>query len=233
MIRPLSAYGADLYRLFFPRLCGACDGALLTGETHLCLHCRLGLPATRFELLRNNPVERIFYGRVPLDFATAFLFFSRADSVQRILHQVKYNNRRELAVFMGNLFAERIRAAPWLHDADLLIPVPLHPRKLAQRGYNQSELIASGMAKNLGLTLEAQALQRTVHTDTQTRKSRIERWENVGDVFRVADPARIRQRHIVLVDDVLTTGATLEACAQALLRAADCRVSVAALAYAG
>jgi ComF family protein len=232
MITSVKEFGADFYRLFFPRICGGCGEALAKGEANLCLNCRLELPLTKFELFRNNPVDRLFYGRVPLDFATSFLFFSKGEKVQNILHHIKYNNKQELAVFMGNLFAERVAASEFLKDIGAILPVPLHAKKLALRGYNQSELFAKGLADKLELPLLPGTLKRMVNTPTQTKKSRIERWENVEDVFEVKAPDKIRHKHILLVDDVLTTGSTLEACAQALLAAIDCRVSVATLAYA-
>lgn len=232
MIAIAREYVTDLYRLFYPNLCGGCEVPLAKGEEHLCLHCRLDLPFTGFETLRDNPVEKVFYGRVQLNFATSLLYFSKGEKVQQILHNVKYNDRKELALFIGRIFGQRLQNNPYLHDVTTIIPVPLHPQKEHLRGYNQSALFAEGMNEVLQHKLSLDNLQRDVFTETQTRKNRTERWENVEKAFRVRQPDYLKGQHILLVDDVLTTGATLEACAQALVSVSGCKVSIATIAFA-
>lgn len=232
MLSKLLEYPKDFYRLFYPQLCGACDVPLAKGEEHLCLHCRLELPFTNFETVKENPVEKVFHGRVNLEFATSLLFFSKGEKVQNILHNIKYNEQKELAVFIGRIFGERLQNNTYLKDVTTIIPVPLHPQKQHLRGYNQSELFAEGMNEIMKIELSTNNMIRDIHTETQTKKTRIERWENVGKAFTLRNPKLLTHKHILLIDDVLTTGATLEACAQALLKNADCKVSIATIACA-
>ncbi|MFN8260718.1 MAG: phosphoribosyltransferase family protein [Chitinophagales bacterium] len=190
------------------------------------------LPFTAFESFKENPVEKIFHGRVDLEFATSLLFFSKGERVQNIMHNIKYNEQKELAVFIGRIFAERLQNNPYLKDVTTIIPVPLHPQKQQVRGYNQSELFAEGMNEVLRKGIMTKIISRDINTETQTKKTRTERWENVEKAFFVRKPELLEHQHVLLVDDVLTTGATLEACAQTLLKSADCKVSVATVAFA-
>ncbi len=232
MLSNLLEYPSDFVRLFYPRICGGCETALVKGEQHLCLHCRMELPFTTFENIKDNPVERIFYGRVMLEFATSLLFYSKGTKVQHILHQIKYNDRKELAVFLGNIFAQRLQNNPYLKDVSVIIPVPLHPQKLHVRGYNQSALFAEGIQEVWNIPVHTTNLVRIAETASQTQKSKIERWENVAAAFKLKNPTALKDKHILLVDDVLTTGATLEACANTILNATPCKVSVATIAIA-
>ena len=232
MISTIKEYTTDFYRLFYPQLCGGCDVPLAKGEEYLCLHCRLELPFTNFETIKSNPVEKVFHGRVNIEFATSLLFFSKGERVQNIMHNIKYNEQKELAVFIGKIFGERLQNNPYLNDVTTIIPVPLHPRKQHLRGYNQSELFAEGINEILNVELRTDLILRDINTETQTKKSRIERWENVGKAFSIKKPKALEHKHILLVDDVLTTGATLEACAHELLKNANCKVSIATIACA-
>lgn len=198
----------------------------------MCFNCRLELPFTNFEAIKENPVEKIFHGRVNLEFATSLLFFSKGEKVQNIMHNIKYNEQKELAVHIGRIFGERLQNNPYLKDVTAIVPVPLHPQKQHLRGYNQSELFAEGMNEILNVDLMTNVISRDINTETQTRKTRTERWENVEKAFVVKQPKQLAHQHILLVDDVLTTGATLEACAQTLLQSADCKVSIATVAFA-
>lgn len=232
MLHTVTEYVNDFYRLFYPKICGGCDVPLTKGEEHLCLHCRLELPFTSFETFNGNPVEKIFHGRVNLEFATSLLFFSKGERVQNIMHNIKYNEQKELAVYIGRIFGERLQNNLYLKDVTTIIPVPLHPQKQHLRGYNQSELFAEGMNEVLNTKLMTNIISRDINTETQTRKNRTERWENVEKAFVIKSPKLLQHQHILLVDDVLTTGATLEACAQVLLQSSDCKVSIAAIAFA-
>ncbi len=232
MLFNLKEYPVDFYRLFYPKICGGCDVPLAKGEEHLCFNCRLELPFTNFEIIKENPVEKIFRGRVHLEFATSLLFFAKGEKVQNILHNIKYNEQKELAVYIGRIFGERLQNNPYLKDVTAIVPVPLHPQKQHLRGYNQSELFAEGMNEIMKAGLMTDIISRDINTETQTRKTRTERWENVEKAFVVKQPKQLAHQHILLVDDVLTTGATLEACAQTLLQSADCKVSIATVAFA-
>lgn len=198
----------------------------------MCFNCRLELPFTNFEAIKENPVEKIFHGRVNLEFATSLLFFSKGEKVQNIMHNIKYNEQKELAVHIGRIFGERLQNNPYLKDVTAIVPVPLHPQKQHLRGYNQSELFAEGMNEILNVDLMTNVISRDINTETQTRKTRTERWENVEKAFVVKQPKQLAHQHILLVDDVLTTGATMESCTQTLLQSADCKVSIATVAFA-
>jgi len=231
MLRPLLA---DLVSLFFPQVCLACHEPLVAGETHLCTTCRTELPYTDYHLLppAHNPLARRFWGKLPVQYTLSYLRFLRHGRVQELLHQLKYRGQAGVGRALGQLYGAELAAAGLAPKFDLIVPVPLHRRKLARRGYNQAEAFATGLAAALPCPSAAHALRRTEHTATQTRKGRTERWQNVATVFEVAQPAAVAGRHVLLVDDVLTTGATLEACGAALLAAGARAVSIATIACA-
>jgi len=231
MLRPLLA---DLLALFFPRPCLACRAPLVAGEAHLCTPCRAALPYTDYHLLppARNPLARRFWGKLPVRHTLSYLRFQRHGRVQQLLHQLKYQGQAGVGRALGQLYGAELAAAGLGPEFELIVPVPLHRRKLARRGYNQAEAFATGLAAALPCPSAAHALRRTAHTASQTRKGRAERWQNVATVFEVADPAAVAGRHILLVDDVLTTGATLEACGAALLAAGARAISIATIATA-
>jgi ComF family protein len=229
---PLPVILADFVGLIFPKVCLACEEPLNRGEDHLCTTCRAQLPYTDYHLLpaADNPLARRFWGRVPVRHALSYLRFLRRGRVQHLLHQLKYRGQRDVGLVLGRWYGHDL--ARQGYQFDVVVPVPLHARKLAKRGYNQSDPFAAGLAESLGIPWHADALRRLEHTDSQTRKNRLERWQNVAEVFEVADAAAIQGKHVLVVDDVLTTGATLEACAAALLAAGAAEVSIATIASA-
>jgi ComF family protein len=190
------------------------------------------LPKTWFHNDPDNPLNKVFWGRVQLEAVASYVYFQKGSTVQHLLHQLKYKDRPGIGVKLGKWYGLELKQADIFREAELIIPVPLHPRKLQKRGYNQSEAFADGLVSVMGIRPENRCLYRKVYSQTQTRKTRFDRWENVENIFAVKYPDRIRGRHILLVDDVLTTGATLEACAQALLEVPGVKVSVATIAYA-
>jgi ComF family protein len=221
----------DFFCLFFPKLCPGCSASLFQQETFICTRCLYHLPRTGYHHWRNNPVEMIFWGRVPVSYATAGFFFSKKGQFQKIIHHFKYRGWKELGEELGRLIGYEMAGTEFT-EVSMVVPVPLHVSKLRKRGYNQSEFIARGMAEALHRPLDTRSLVRKTASSTQTRKSRYERWMNVGEIFCVPDPQAFRNQHILLVDDVVTTGATLEACATEILKSENAKVSIATLAVA-
>ncbi len=218
--------------LFFPRICYGCGAHLFSSEQEVCKRCLRKLPRTGFELVDNDPVSQIFWGRVKLEKATSLYYYRKGEMLQQLLHRLKYKGNyrmgQVLGVQMGNVFKQ----SGFMVGIDMIIPVPLHKKKLKLRGYNQSEHIAIGLSQSTGVEVEKNSLLRTVHTESQTRKGRFERWENVSNIFSVANPELLNGKHVLIIDDVVTTGATLEACVQALLQDSSVKVSVATVGYA-
>ncbi len=222
----------DLLGLFYPRLCAGCNTSLVKGEEVLCLACLADLPRTNYHLNLENPVFQLFNGRVPIELATSFCRFDKGGRLQHHLHQLKYMGNREVGQKMGNLFGYDLIQCPFYSNIDAIIPVPLHPKKEKQRGFNQSIEICIGLSEAMNRPLILNNLIRKVHTDSQTRKGRFERWENVSGIFGVRNIASLNGKHLLLVDDVITTGATLEACCIPLLQIPNVKVSIATLATA-
>lgn len=222
---------ASLIRLFYPGVCMICRQALVKSERQLCALCLKKLPKARLVSPTENPVFNVFRGRIAVGQAGAFLVFRSGGITRQLLHEIKYRGNHDLAVWMGEMYARGICQSE-LAPPDYIIPVPLHKRKQKQRGYNQSEAFAHGLGTKLQIPLRTNVLERRQHTQTQTRKSRWERWRNVEDVFVVVSPEWVKGKNIMLVDDVVTTGATLEACARALLNSGAQRIDVHVIAYA-
>ncbi|MES2558511.1 MAG: phosphoribosyltransferase family protein [Bacteroidota bacterium] len=220
----------ELIHLFYPRLCIACNGNLLRNETFLCTGCLFHLPQTHFHTLEESPLAKVFWGRISVQQALAFLYFKKGNAVQHILHEIKYKDNKELAIFMGSYYGSLLKKEGMSWDA--VAAIPLHKSKLRKRGYNQSGLIAQGLATSLGIQDLSGSLQRTKATETQTKKHRFERWENVEEVFIIEQPQSFEGKHILLVDDVITTGATLEACGKIILETPGTTLSVASIAFA-
>ncbi len=222
----------DFLSLFYPRLCAGCHTSLVRGETVICLGCQADLPKTGFEKIADNPVARLFWGRTEIQLATAFCSFDKGGIMQHFLHQLKYKGSKEIGEKLGSLFGYDLTQCAPYQDIELIIPVPLHPKREHERGYNQSAEIATGMASAMDLPFSTGNLIRNHYSGTQTNKSRFERWENVKELFGVKKPELFEGRHLLLVDDVVTTGSTLEACANMLLKIPGTKVSVATIAYA-
>jgi len=222
----------DFINLFYPKLCAACGAHLLKQEKHVCTQCLYNLPKTNYHQYKENPVEQVFWGRVKITAATAYFFFEKENRFAKIIHQLKYRGKKEIGIEMGKIFGAELKDSIRFNKVDLIIPVPLHWKKQKKRGYNQSEFIALGIAETMGKSIDTTTLYRAIETETQTRKTRYERWENVENIFRLTSVDKITGKHILLVDDVITTGATLESCATTLLKENNTKVSIATLAIA-
>lgn len=217
--------------LFFPPLCAVCSEPLTEGEELICTLCRATAPLTGYEKEYYNPVVEKFAGLVPVERASVMLFFQRGSGWQHLIHGFKYHEAWRSALEMGCWYGSRLKASGLYEDIDLVIPMPLHPFKQLLRGYNQATYLAEGIALALGVEVDRRAVRRIRHTSSQARTPRRERAENVAGAFAVNDAKRLAGRHVLVVDDVLTTGSTVVALIEAMQMAVpDLRVSVAALA---
>ncbi len=223
---------SDFISLIYPRNCVGCGNSLFKHEDEICNYCYLNLPKTNFHLQPDNIVQNLFYGRVDLELASSFYLFHKKGNVQKILHAIKYKGNKELAVLVGKWYADELLSDTRIMQSACIIPVPLHPLKYKQRGYNQSEEFAKGLAKGLNIALNTTVLTRTEFTSTQTRKNKFERWENVEDKFKVDLTEDLKNKYVILVDDVITTGATIEACCQTLKQIEGVKINVLSIAYA-
>lgn len=222
----------SLYHLFYPRNCPGCGQVAIEKGEYICIQCFHNLPFTQFEKLRENQVEKAFYGRVKIEAATSLLYFTRNSIVQNLMHELKYNKQKELGIFLGRIMGIKMRESNSFPDCDLIIPVPLHPEKEKIRGFNQSDQLCKGISQTTGWPFQSGTVTRNIQTTSQTRKHRKERWQNVAAIFGVQNPEFLNNRHILLVDDVVTTGSTLESCAATILENTNARLSIATLAVA-
>ena len=223
----------SLINLLFPRVCAACGNLLLESEDTVCTTCRFLLPKTGYEQHSDNPLAQIFYGQMPFNAVMAEFFFSKTGKVQHLIHGLKYHHCRENGIFLGQEIGKSLLQAHDYQGIDFIVPIPLHPKKEKIRGYNQSHVIAEGISEILNIPIAENCLVRRVFTDTQTKKSREDRWQNVKDIFEVKNPEKLKGKHVLLVDDVLTTGATLLSAGKSLLQVEGIKISVATAACAG
>ncbi|MFN3528555.1 MAG: ComF family protein [Bacteroidia bacterium] len=217
--------------LFYPRLCIGCSRNLFVHEKDICWHCLHRLPRTQFHDMYDNPLERLFWGRIDIAAVTSFLYFTKSGLTQRMLHRLKYKGAQQVGQKLGHLLGEELKQSHRFEGLEAVVPVPLHPKKERLRGYNQSMTIARGLGEALHIPALSDALVRHDFTETQTKKGRLERWENVSEAFGCPHSQAINGKKILLVDDVLTTGATLEACGR-VLQQAGAQVFMATLACA-
>ncbi len=220
----------DFLSLIYPKICLACGKSLFRNEYILCMKCKHHLPLARF-IGDKNPAAQVFWGRVPTVLVTTAFLYNKGNAVQQLIHSFKYRGMKDVGIFLGEELGKVISKDPLHHDIELIIPVPLHPKKQKKRGFNQSEIIARGIAGSISAECDTSILYRKSFSGTQTRKSKFERWENVENIFSIKNENHIKNKHILLVDDVITTGATIEACAHCLLRVEGVRLSVGAVAF--
>jgi ComF family protein len=222
----------DFISLLFPRLCYACGNHLLRNENLICTECYILIPRTNFHEDNNNPVAQLFWGRCLIEKAAAFSYYNKGSRIRNLIHNLKYKGIQEVGYEMGRIYGLSLKESGFTGDIDVIIPVPLHPSKKRVRGFNQSELISSGLSDVSLLPVDFSSLARVSVSVTQTKRSRYDRWTNVEGIFRVTNPLAIAGKHILLVDDVITTGSTIESCTNELRGIEGVRVSVVSLAYA-
>lgn len=215
--------------LFFPRLCAACEAILLSHEEMLCTSCLFHLPFTDFHLFDDNDTARQLWGKVSFERAFSMFELSKSSRVETLLHKLKYKNQPEIGIYLGRLYASSI--AGYVGEVDLIAPIPLHRSKLRKRGYNQAAKFGEGLSQGLGIPLKEDLLIRVLASESQTKRSRIDRYDNVKNAFVLNPYVTIQDLHILLVDDVLTTGATMSEAALTLVEA-GAKVSIATIARA-
>lgn len=221
----------SLLHLFFPHVCTGCGSDIISKESLLCMKCLAAMPETGFELKPGNPVEKIFWGRIKLQGATAQFYFTKESLMQHLMHQLKYKGNKELGIQLGRIMGYQLKRSTRI-TADALVPLPLFPDKEKKRGYNQATVLCNGIAEILNIPVLQDVITRPQHTETQTKKGRVERWKNIEGKFIVAKPELICNKHLLLIDDVVTTGATLESCGAELLKAEGVILSIATLCAA-
>ena len=219
----------EMVHLVYPRYCVVCRKKLHPSEMSVCLECIYKLPRTNDFKEPDNNAEMLLAGRFPFVRVATFCVFSKSGILQPVIHQLKYNNRKEIGVLLGKLYGKDLIGSDFIRGVDLIVPVPLHPEKQKARGYNQSEMFALGLSLALGIPISTGNLMRVVNNPTQTKRTRMQRWENVKGIFSVSNPSLYAGKHLLLVDDVITTGSTLEACAYALTVCPGMKLSIATI----
>jgi ComF family protein len=221
----------DFLHLFFPHVCSGCGSDVIDTNHQLCLRCLSQLPKTDFFAKAGNPVEEKFYGRLPIYQAGAAFFFTKNSLIENIIYELKYKGNKDIGKYLGKSVGRYLQESKRFTNVDVIIPMPLNVRRLKKRGYNQSSMLAEGISSVCNIAVDNKAVIRKINTETQTHSGRIARLENMQNVFAVADPEAIQNKHVLLVDDVITTGASLEACGAEILKIPGVTLSIATLAY--
>lgn len=219
---------SDIIELIFPRHCLVCGNILSNTEKDICLSCQIGMPL--IEERRRNEIEKLFWGFVNIERATSYIYYQKGSPYNNLLHYLKYKNRPMIGVRLAINAATEIAPSGFFKDIDLIIPMPLSKKKKRKRGYNQCDYIAQGVSQVTGIPIATDCVIRTKANETQTHKTREERWKNVENIFKVNKPQKLQGKHILLIDDVLTTGATIANCAKAI-NATGCKISIFTIAY--
>jgi ComF family protein len=221
----------DIFYLFFPKVCLSCKLQLTHNERTICTLCRHDFPETCYTNVEENLLEKKFYGRIPLEEATSLFFFHKKGKIQTLIHELKYKGSQELGTFFGNWLGNEMMESDRFKTVDYIIPVPLHPRKIKKRGYNQLTKFGQAMSSHINIPFIENELIKTETTITQTIKGRLERWNKNNELFKVKDMSFFKDKHVLLIDDITTTGATLEMCAQEILKSENCKISIAVIAF--
>jgi len=218
--------------LIFPKWCAGCEGTLTEGEDLVCTFCRSELIISDFHKEEPNAIMAKFFGKLPVSHAFTMFSFNRKGIIQNLLHRLKYEGYYDLGVWLGRIYGEELNKCSWSKEIDLIVPIPLHKSKLQVRGYNQSEAFARGLSESMDKKLESEILGRNKNTKTQTRMGRMERWLNVHDIFEVTDTTKVKGKTILIVDDVITSGATMEAAGSLLIKEGTKKLFLGAIASA-
>jgi len=228
----IASLAADFIYLLYPEKCITCEEALYNHEKIICTNCLLDIPKFMIKNYSDNEMAKLFWGRVKIEKTFALYIFQKKGKFQQLMHELKYRNNKAVGLEFGKILGKKILKTKAFDDVDVIIPVPLHWKKLKKRGYNQSQLIAESVSKELKKPLLTDVLYRKIETTTQTKKTRFQRWQNVEDIFDIKNMQKVENKHLLLIDDIVTTGATLEACANCLLKAKNSKISIATLAVA-
>jgi ComF family protein len=221
---------SDFIGLFFPKYCRGCDDALVHGEELVCTKCILEMPRSNYHLEKENPFYKRIHGRIPVKYVMTLFKFVKGSRVQQILHSLKYKNQPELGNLLGRVYGADLKKSGYEKEFDLIIPVPIHSSRRRKRGYNQSDEFGKGLSEILGIPCSDEVMVRRSKTETQTKKTKLDRWANVSEVFKLVKPEEIQDKRILLVDDVMTTGATLEACGRLIVDSGCRELSIACIA---
>lgn len=220
---------SDLIDLIFPRTCVVCGELLSPQEKDICINCLSTLP--KIEKIHLDEIEKSFWGKVEIERATSFMYYHKNSPYNNLIHRLKYKNRPDTGDRLAFIAAKEIAESGFFDDIDAIVPLPLSKRKMRQRGYNQCDYIAKGLSRATGIPVIKNAVKRLKSNETQTHKSRDERWQNVEGIFALSDAALLEGKHILLIDDILTTGATLASCARSIQEGCQCKISIFTLAY--
>jgi len=220
----------DLANLFYPKICNCCDSPLLKAEEVICTSCLHQLPATNYHLDNDNATKKVFAARLPIENATSLLYFRKKGMVQNLIHNLKYRKQEEVGLFLGNWLGEELKSHPGYSEIDCVIPLPLHRKKLKKRGFNQVTQFGLQLAKKLNADFIDDVLVKKSASRTQTFKKRLGRWGNIDVTFMIENSEKLEGKHLLLVDDLVTTGATLEACGNKLLKIKNTKLSLATMA---
>lgn len=222
------------FQLIFPHNCLACGNHLRYSEHTLCTACLLDIPLVHSTEIENNAFENLFLGQIPYERCTTFFYYSKKNKYSTLIHSLKYNGNKKTGIFLGEIFAQQLQELNFMSDIDYIVPVPLHSKRQRSRGYNQSEVLAQGIANVCDTPLCINAVKRIVNTETQTKKNKEERKQNVANIFTVEKPSLLEGKHILLLDDVITTGATTISCAETIFKQVEnVRISIASVGFSG